>query len=104
MDAQLTGYARKSEKDGLATLEAEVLAYPGVAALAPPGRGGEDAAPALLVSFVLDLPLGPVSLFSTLTTFGNPRDVTLDELCVEFFYPNDAESESLLRAAVVPPR
>lgn len=79
-----------------------MLAYPGVAALAQPGRA-DDAAPTLLVPFVLDLPFGRVSMFSTLTTFGSPRDVTLDELCVEFFYPNDPESERLLRAAAAPP-
>jgi hypothetical protein len=33
---------------------------------------------------------GLLSLFTTLTTFGSPRDVTLDELCVELFYPADA--------------
>jgi hypothetical protein len=38
-------------------------------------------------------------MFSTLTTFGTPRDVTLDELCVDLFNPADLESERLLRAA-----
>ncbi|MEO7152779.1 MAG: helix-turn-helix transcriptional regulator [Burkholderiaceae bacterium] len=82
----------------LAALEAEVLAYPGVAALAAPAHA-EPAAPTLLVPFVLDLPSGRISMFSTLTTFGSPRDVTLDELCVELFYPLDAESEQHLRQA-----
>jgi transcriptional regulator with XRE-family HTH domain len=53
----------------------------------------------LLVPCVMALPFGRVSLFTTLTTFGTPRDITLDELCVELFYPSDAASEALLRQA-----
>jgi transcriptional regulator with XRE-family HTH domain len=37
-------------------------------------------------------------LFSMMTTFGTPLDVTTDELRVESFFPADAESEALLRA------
>lgn len=83
---------------GLRALQQEVLAYPNVLALdrSTPAGAATDA---LLVPCVLDLPFGRVSLFSTLTTFGTPRDITLDELCVELFYPADAESERLLRAA-----
>lgn len=36
-------------------------------------------------------------MFSTLTTFGTPLDVTADELRVESFFPADAETETLLR-------
>ncbi len=99
---------------GLAALEREVLAYPGIANLAAgasPGAspGGSapgspsaaspsaGAAPTLLLPMDLDLPAGRVSLFTTLTTFGTPRDVTLDELCVELFYPADDASSALLR-------
>ncbi|MCL4184056.1 MAG: hypothetical protein KJ011_11470 [Burkholderiaceae bacterium] len=53
---------------------------------------------ALLVPCVLELPAGRVSMFTTLTTFGTPRDITLEELCVELFYPSDADSAALLRA------
>lgn len=36
-------------------------------------------------------------LFNTLTTFGTPQDVTLDELRVEMSFPADPASEALLR-------
>ena len=36
-------------------------------------------------------------LFNTLTTFGTPQDVTLDELRVEMSFPADAASDELLR-------
>jgi hypothetical protein len=42
-----------------------------------------------------------VSLFlTTRTFFGSPLDVTLEELCIEMFYPADLASESLLRGMV----
>jgi transcriptional regulator with XRE-family HTH domain len=37
-------------------------------------------------------------LFSMMTTFGTPLDVTTDELRVESFFPADAASEAALRA------
>ena len=39
-----------------------------------------------------------LELFSMMTTFGTPLDVTTDELRVEAFFPADAASEALLRA------
>ncbi|CAM3660884.1 MmyB family transcriptional regulator [Isoptericola cucumis] len=37
-------------------------------------------------------------LFSTLTTFGTPRDVTLEEIAVEMYYPADAETAAYFEA------
>ena len=31
-------------------------------------------------------------LFSTITTFGTPMDITVDEIAIESYYPADAES------------
>ncbi len=39
-----------------------------------------------------------LSLFTTLTTFGTPRDITLDELAVELFFPADDATEAILRS------
>ncbi len=87
----------------LADLEAEVLAYPNVAPLREAAeRQAASGSPPLLVPCVMKLPFGTLSLFTTLTTFGTPRDVTLEELCVELFYPADAASEALLRAHAAP--
>jgi transcriptional regulator with XRE-family HTH domain len=81
----------------LRALEAEVTAYPNVRAALQRRPLPASAVPALLVPCVLALPGGTLSLFITLTSFGTPRDVTLDELCVELFYPADAASEAALR-------
>lgn len=82
---------------GLQALDDEVREYPGVASAARAWRSPADNA-ALLVPVVLDAGGGQrLSMFTTLTTFGTPLDVTLAELAVELFYPADTESARLLR-------
>jgi transcriptional regulator with XRE-family HTH domain len=82
----------------MAALEREVMAYPNVAALASTATAPAVVEAPLLVPCVLRMPQGRLSLFTTLTTFGTPRDITLDELSVELFYPADESSEQLLRS------
>lgn len=36
-------------------------------------------------------------LFSTITTFGTPMDITVDEIAIESYYPADAESAAYFR-------
>jgi len=38
-----------------------------------------------------------LSPFTTLTMFGTPRDVTLDELAIELFFPADDVTAAALR-------
>jgi hypothetical protein len=40
-------------------------------------------------------------LFTTLSTFGTPNDVTLSELAIELFFPADAATEDVLRRLAV---
>ena len=91
--------ATSSGDPALLALDAEVRSYPTVQALRERPAPAVPAAPTLLLPCVMRLPQGTLSMFTTLTTFGTPRDVTLDELCVELFYPADAASQALLRAA-----
>ncbi len=81
------------------TLQDEVTAYPNVVELSRAQRGAAWDEPPLLVPVVLELGGVELSLFTTLTTFGTPRDITLDELAVELFFPADAETEALLRSS-----
>lgn len=83
--------------DDLVALSQEVETYPNVAALAPPGPAvaNDD----LVITCDLDLYGRRMSLFTTLTTFGSPRDITLDELLIELFFPADAETGAALRSA-----
>ena len=80
----------------LGSLIEEVSAYPDVAAM---GDWRETLAldePKILVPFRVDLGGTELSLFTTLTVFGTPVDVTLAEMAVELFYPADDNSEELL--------
>jgi hypothetical protein len=88
---------------GLRDLYNEVSAYPNVVEVAArePHQLGDG--PPLLVPVTLLAADGvtELSLFTTLTTFGTPRDVTLDELAVELFFPADDDTDVLLRSAAM---
>ncbi|MET4658836.1 transcriptional regulator with XRE-family HTH domain [Streptomyces sp. PvP037] len=46
----------------------------------------------VVIPMVLRLDGREVRLFSTITTFGTPLDITLDEVAIESYYPADTES------------
>lgn len=81
----------------MVALDAEVRAYPNVMALASTSSADALAELPLLLPCVLRLPHGRLSMFTTITTFGTPRDITLDELSIELFYPADDSTADLLR-------
>ena len=76
----------------------EVSAYPAVAALGDWRLQQTSEEPQVLVPFRIDRDGTELSMFTTLTVFGTPQDVTLAELAVELFYPADDASEALLRS------
>ena len=76
----------------------EVSAYPTVAQIAPLIENSLRDDPPILVPFRMATPLGELSLFTTLTTFGTPLDVTIDELAIELFFPADDRSDEMLHA------
>ncbi|MFF2087408.1 helix-turn-helix domain-containing protein [Nocardia sp. NPDC058176] len=53
---------------------------------------------AFQVPIRISSPVGPLTMFSTMATFGAPADVTLSELAIEFFYPLDDATATVLRA------
>src|SRR5262249_34210354 len=74
----------------------ELLAYPGV-----PGRWRTPAlerVPAPLVTIVYRKDDLRLRFFTTITTFGTPQDVTLQELRIECFFPGDDETRAALGA------
>jgi transcriptional regulator with XRE-family HTH domain len=81
----------------LEAILAEVTAYPNVAALAVTRAAAWDEPP-LLIPFRLAMGDAELSLFTMLTTFGTPQDVTLDELAVELFFPADDGTDAMLRS------
>ncbi|WP_046502613.1 helix-turn-helix domain-containing protein [Streptomyces odonnellii] len=51
----------------------------------------------LVVPLRLSTAHGELALLYTTTVFGSPRDVTLDEIAIETFFPADAHTAALLR-------
>ncbi len=77
----------------LIALREELTAYP-----SPPAASQPDNR-AILVPLRLRVRDTVLSMFSTTTVFGTPRDVMLSELAIESFYPADAPTTAFLRGA-----
>ena len=96
--ARLRRQVQESGDDALARLLAELSAYPPLPHEAERHDTPESPTPDVLMLFRLRSPLGELALFSTITVFGTPADVTLSELALECFYPADAATAERLRA------
>jgi transcriptional regulator with XRE-family HTH domain len=72
----------------LRALYDELAAYPGVSTDYPAAEIHEILLPLRL--------RGGLAFFSTVSTFGTPNDVTLEELSIEAFYPADAATAAML--------
>ena len=96
---QLHRAALLTDDPGLNTLAEEIATYPNVEELRQRRREAAFDEPELLVPLRLDVGGEELSLFTTLTTFGTPQDITLSELAVELFFPADERSDMWLRAA-----
>lgn len=92
--ARLKTMVTQSGDPVLRALHDELATYPPLE--------GEVAGPSstpdadVVILFKLRLPQGELALFSTVTVFGTPMDVTLSELMLESFYPADEASKALL--------
>jgi transcriptional regulator with XRE-family HTH domain len=89
--------AHAAGDDAAAALLAELRGYLATASAAGAGAAAVDAADLLLPIHVRTADV-EMRLFCTYMTLGTPRDVTLQELRVETFFPADAESERVWRA------
>ena len=78
-----------------AALLREVLAYPGVPAGLGSREMGAPTSPLLTTVFRKDAV--ELRFFSTITTFGTPRDVTLEELHIESSFPADESTATVCR-------
>ncbi|MEM7540345.1 MAG: helix-turn-helix transcriptional regulator [Pseudomonadota bacterium] len=61
-----------------------------------------SASPPPVVPLALNVRGVRLKLFSMISTFGTPHDITTDELRVEHFFPANDETEKLLRAGAAP--
>jgi transcriptional regulator with XRE-family HTH domain len=81
--------------DALQELHDEIAAYPSDGAAGD--AHGSTPASHIAVPFELHTELGRLSFISTITIFGTPVDVTLQELAVESFFQADAETQAALQ-------
>jgi transcriptional regulator with XRE-family HTH domain len=77
----------------LIALREELAAYPS------PAFTPRVDTRAILIPLRLRVDDTVLSLFSTTTVFGTPREVTLSELAIESFYPADAATAEFFRSA-----
>ncbi|MGX1881550.1 MmyB family transcriptional regulator [Streptomyces sp. NPDC055287] len=83
----------------LRALYDEVRRYPATVREETGGPGNPAARPGpVQVPLRVRTPMGELSMFSTMATFGAPADVTLSELAIELFYPLDDFTTQALRA------
>ncbi|MFN6997689.1 MAG: helix-turn-helix domain-containing protein [Aquincola tertiaricarbonis] len=90
----------------LAALLQELQALPSPASVeaAAPGPVDDPEPGGIAMPLRLSTPVGPLSLLSTTTVFGTPRDITLAELALEAFYPADEATAQRLRRLAEPGR
>lgn len=96
--ARLRRQVHENGDPGLAALLSELAAYPPLPHEADHHDTPDSPTPDVLMLFRLHSPLGELSLFSTITVFGTPADVTLSELALECFYPADVATAERLRS------
>jgi transcriptional regulator with XRE-family HTH domain len=77
----------------------EVRGYSTVVELEARGERDDSGEPAVLIPWSVQIGGRRLSFFTTLTSFGTPRDITLDEVAVELFYPADDPTAQLLEAS-----
>jgi len=86
--------------DELIAIRDEVTAYPAIAEILAE-HDWRTPPPVDDPLIPCDLSIGgmTLSLFTTLTSFGTPQDVTLDELSIELFFPTDDATAEFFRTA-----
>jgi len=95
----LRGVQADAHADGMpetADLLNRLLAFPDVSALSELVTPEEGQSPVLPIHFQRDAT--SLRLFTTIATLGTPRDVTLEEIRVEFFFPMDEPSARAFRS------
>jgi len=94
-------FIRRLKREALASGDREMKEkFADIIELAGPLPGTSDVSKAPLLP-VLPLEVSAnglkLSLFSVITTFGTPQDITTEELRIEAFYPNDAATEEIFK-------
>ncbi|MFV0308789.1 MAG: helix-turn-helix domain-containing protein [Desertimonas sp.] len=98
MLGQLRRLAATTDDADLVELRDEIETWDSMSVLdSGAGPSAGEARGELLVSSTFVIGGVELSLFSTLTSFGSPRDITLDDLSIELFFPADDHTDAALR-------
>ena len=100
--ARLQRQLDSSGSSYLQSLLEEIAAYP-----APAGSAADELAqehPGVLLPLQLRAATGVLSFISTVTVFGTPHDITLQELAIESFLPADEFTAAELGRRISPSR
>lgn len=93
------GVQADAHADGMletADLLQRLLKFPGVSAISEVMTPEESQSPVLPIHFRRDGT--SLRLFTTIATLGTPRDVTLEEIRIEFFFPMDDPTAQAFRS------
>ncbi|GIF72281.1 helix-turn-helix domain-containing protein [Asanoa siamensis] len=88
----------RTQDDGLAALADEIATWPGIPDRRTWRDPGEEEPAEPVLAWQVEVDGEDLSMFSLLSTFGTPIDVTLADLSIELFFPADARTGSVLRA------
>jgi MmyB-like transcription regulator ligand binding domain len=94
----IRGVQADAHADGMpetADLLQRLLAFPEVSDLSELVTLPESQSPVLRIHFQRDET--PLGLFTTIATLGTPREVTLEEIRIEFFFPMDEPTAQTFR-------
>jgi transcriptional regulator with XRE-family HTH domain len=97
----IRGVQADAHADGMpetADLLKRLLAFPDVSALSEPTTPEESHSPVLPIHFRRDAT--SLRLFTTIATLGTPREVTLEEIRIEFFFPIGESTAQTFRSWV----
>jgi transcriptional regulator with XRE-family HTH domain len=98
-------FVRRLQREALASGDPELQAsFQRIIDLAGPLAHSDALVQSLLPVLPLELNIGglKLSLFSVISTFGTPQDITTDELRIEAFYPANGATAEFFRGAARP--
>jgi transcriptional regulator with XRE-family HTH domain len=87
----------RTQDPDLAALADEIATWPAIPERQTWSHLPEGEADGPVLSWHLELDGAELSMFTLLSTFGTPLDVTLSDLSIELFFPADEHTEAVLR-------
>jgi hypothetical protein len=83
--------------DELAALAAEIATWPAIPPRSTWGQAAPDDEPDPVMTWQIRLDGRDYSMYSVMSAFGTPADITLSELTIELFFPANQATQDYLR-------